>query len=97
MSRKSSSTATMGIDIGKNSFHVIGLDERGAIQGAGQRAVPAKPRGGSTSLDRTPTMRWRSEAIAALQRETRTIPIVFANESAGPDDPPAPPPRRLKQ
>jgi transposase len=31
MSRKSSSTATMGIDIGKNSFHVIGLDERGAI------------------------------------------------------------------
>jgi transposase len=31
MSSKSSSTATMGIDIGKNSFHVIGLDERGAI------------------------------------------------------------------
>jgi hypothetical protein len=23
--------ATMGIDIGKNSFHVVGLDERGAI------------------------------------------------------------------
>jgi hypothetical protein len=23
--------ATMGIDIGKNSFHVIGLDRRGAI------------------------------------------------------------------
>jgi putative tryptophan/tyrosine transport system substrate-binding protein len=38
-----------------------------------------------------------TSAIAALQRETRTIPIVFANESAGPDDPPAPPPRRLKQ
>jgi hypothetical protein len=31
MSSKSRSTATMGIDIGKNSFHVIGLDERGAI------------------------------------------------------------------
>jgi transposase len=25
------SVATMGIDIGKNSFHVVGLDERGAI------------------------------------------------------------------
>jgi hypothetical protein len=23
--------ATMGIDIGKNSFHVVGLDRRGAI------------------------------------------------------------------
>jgi len=32
MSNKSTATvATMGIDIGKNSFHVIGLDERGAI------------------------------------------------------------------
>ena len=32
MSNKSAATvATMGIDIGKNSFHVIGLDERGAI------------------------------------------------------------------
>jgi hypothetical protein len=29
MSNKS--VATMGIDIGKNSFHVVGLDERGAI------------------------------------------------------------------
>ena len=32
MSTKSTVTvATMGIDIGKNSFHVVGLDERGAI------------------------------------------------------------------
>ena len=31
MSNKSTSIATMGIDIGKNSFHVVGLDERGAI------------------------------------------------------------------
>jgi hypothetical protein len=32
MSGKSSSAvATMGIDIGKNSFHLIGLDQRGAI------------------------------------------------------------------
>ena len=32
MSNKSDSTvATMGIDIGKNSFHVVGLDQRGAI------------------------------------------------------------------
>src|SRR5712691_10444579 len=32
MSNKSMATiATMGIDIGKNSFHVVGLDRRGAI------------------------------------------------------------------
>ena len=32
MSNKSIATvATMGIDIGKNSFHVVGLDEHGAI------------------------------------------------------------------
>ena len=32
MSKKSIATVvTMGIDIGKNSFHVVGLDQRGAI------------------------------------------------------------------
>jgi hypothetical protein len=32
MSNKSIATiATMGIDLGKNSFHVVGLDRRGAI------------------------------------------------------------------
>jgi len=32
MSNKSIATiAMMGIDIGKNSFHVVGLDRRGAI------------------------------------------------------------------
>ena len=32
MSNKSTAiVATMGIDIGKNSFHVVGLDRRGAI------------------------------------------------------------------
>jgi transposase len=32
MSNKSNPTvATMGIDIGKNSFHVVDLDQRGAI------------------------------------------------------------------
>ncbi len=32
MSNQSIATvATMGIDIGKNSFHVVGLDRRGAI------------------------------------------------------------------
>jgi transposase len=30
-SKSSSAVATVGIDIGKNSFHAIGLDERGAI------------------------------------------------------------------
>jgi transposase len=31
MSNKSNSTVTTtGIDIGKNSFHVVGLDQRGA-------------------------------------------------------------------
>jgi transposase len=32
MSNKSiAPVATMGIDIGKNSFHVVGLDQRGAV------------------------------------------------------------------
>ena len=32
MSNKfSAAVATMGIDIGKNSFHIVGLDRRGAI------------------------------------------------------------------
>jgi hypothetical protein len=32
MSNKSNLTvATMGIDIGKNAFHIVGLDRRGAI------------------------------------------------------------------
>jgi len=33
MSRQStpSSIATIGIDIGKNTFHLVGLDQRGAI------------------------------------------------------------------
>jgi hypothetical protein len=30
-SKSNSAVATMGIDIGKNSFHVIALDQRGAI------------------------------------------------------------------
>ena len=29
--RSTAIVATMGIDIGKNSFHVVGLDQRGAI------------------------------------------------------------------
>jgi hypothetical protein len=33
MSREAmpSTIATIGIDIGKNTFHVVGLDQRGAI------------------------------------------------------------------
>jgi hypothetical protein len=38
MSNKSIATiATMGIDTGKNSFHVVGLDRRGAIAMAALR------------------------------------------------------------
>jgi hypothetical protein len=39
MSNKSTPiVATMGIDIGKNSFHVVGLDERG-LQRRGARPI----------------------------------------------------------
>jgi len=31
MSKSTPIVATMGIDIGKNSFHVVGIDQRGAI------------------------------------------------------------------
>jgi len=30
-SRKTGQIAVIGIDIGKNSFHIVGLDKRGAI------------------------------------------------------------------
>ena len=30
-SASSRTSATIGIDIGKNTFHLVGLDERGAI------------------------------------------------------------------
>ena len=29
--QSSDSTATIGLDIGKNTFHLVGLDKRGAI------------------------------------------------------------------
>jgi transposase len=41
MSRKTTSleaVATIGIDIGKNTFHLIGLDKKGAI------ALTSRPR-----------------------------------------------------
>ena len=31
MSQQNARVAVVGIDIGKNSFHIIGLDDRGAI------------------------------------------------------------------
>jgi hypothetical protein len=57
MSNKSNSTVTtMGIDIGKNSFHVVGLDQRGAIVlrqkwSRGQVAHDAHHRGAGGRLD----------------------------------------------
>jgi hypothetical protein len=39
MSEKlNSAIAVIGIDIGKNSFHVVGHDKRGAIAGLAPRA-----------------------------------------------------------
>jgi len=35
-----SAVAVIGIDIGKNSFHVVGLDDRGAIGAAQPRPAP---------------------------------------------------------
>jgi len=44
MSNKSIATiATMGIDICKNSFHVVGLDRRGAIVLQQKWSAPANP------------------------------------------------------
>jgi hypothetical protein len=45
MSNKSDPTATMGTDIGKNWFHVVGLDQRGAIvlrQKSSRRQIEAR-------------------------------------------------------
>ena len=49
------SIAFVGIDIGKNSFHVVGLDERGAIvlrqdhSGIGLPSAPSALSGGAIS------------------------------------------------
>src|ERR1700704_3816678 len=61
MSNKSNPTvATMGIDIGKNSLHVVGLDQRGAI--AATEVVTPSDRSAArehTSVpDRHGGMRW---------------------------------------
>jgi hypothetical protein len=54
MSNRSNATiATMGIDIGKNSFHVVGLDQRGAasqptVGVSGSGTIPDSPTGGAT-------------------------------------------------
>jgi transposase len=54
MTQQVSTIAVMGIDIGKNSFHIVGLDQRGDIVLRQRRAaeqtargsnIPAKPRG----------------------------------------------------
>ena len=37
-----SAIAVIGIDIGKNSFHVVGHDKRGAIMLRALRAYPAR-------------------------------------------------------
>jgi hypothetical protein len=42
MSKSTPIVATMGIDIGKNSFHVVGLDQRGALCGRSGRAARSK-------------------------------------------------------
>jgi hypothetical protein len=58
------SIAFVGIDIGKNSFHVVGLDGRGAIAAA---EVVARPGGSSvreyaTMSDRHGSLRRRSSS-----------------------------------
>jgi hypothetical protein len=69
MSNKSNSTVTtMGIDIGKNSFHVVGLDQRGAIRAAAE--VVTRP--GAALPDWHGSPRWRTspepEAASARSR-----------------------------
>ena len=56
MSQKlNTAIAVIGIDIGKNSFHVVGLDERGAIvlrqdhSGIGLPSAPSALSGGAIS------------------------------------------------
>ena len=74
MSNQSNSTvATMGIDIGKNSFHVVGLDQRGAIvlrQKWSRGQVESAARQHATLPDRHGGLCWRasSESQAAIAR-----------------------------
>ena len=42
---KATAIATLGVDIGKNTFHLVGLDKRGAIVLDGLRQPPREGRG----------------------------------------------------
>jgi hypothetical protein len=68
---------TMGIDIGKNSFHVVGLDQRGAIvlrqkRSRGQIDAAREPPAVS---DRHGGLRWRAslESQATISRPRCTV------------------------
>jgi hypothetical protein len=64
MLRTTSSTnviATIGIDIGKNTFHVIALDDKGAIILRHKLETSAREISGAAATKRywAPVIRWR--------------------------------------
>ena len=60
MSNQSNATvATMDIDIGKNSFHVVGLDKRGAIV-LRQKWSRGQVEANATVPDRDGSLCWRT-------------------------------------
>jgi len=77
------SIAVVGIDIGKNSFHVVGLDQRGAIV---LRQKWSRSEGGSTICehafvpDRHGSLRWRAlsqSRLKALGHDARLMPARY--------------------
>ena len=84
MSRSSFSAAvaTLGIDLGKNSFHLVGQDERGAIVLRIKLSRPSSPSGWPTFhlSDRHGSL-WRAHYIGrqlqALGHDVRLIPAQY--------------------
>jgi aryl carrier-like protein len=67
---KSGSIATLGVDIGKNTFHLVGLDKRGAIVlrerlSRAQIEVRFANLAPCLSAWRLASARWSSEATGA--------------------------------
>ena len=79
---KATTIATLGVDIGKNTFHLVGLDKGGAIVLHGLRKTAARrlAEAGCTASDRSRTRALRPRAVrrytAFRYRPGRDYPLV---------------------
>ncbi len=72
-----SAVAVIGIDIGKNSFHVVGLDDRGAIvlrQKWSRGQIEARLANFAAVPDRHGGLRWCASSQSKAERHWVMMP-----------------------